>query len=322
MVDDQALPQGAFGLLVPAALHDVGPEHRAPDDREEDMHPLGVDYLTMFGTHPLRYAELAAKAGAQTIALWSANMEPLPNGASRYSLLDDLALCRDLRRTLDDNGLRLGMVDGLVVWPGRRVRDYERGFSQLAELGVTLANTVSFDAMARSRDEFAELVEMAEPYGMTITLESCPALTVRTLAEARAIVREVCRPNFKLLIDTMHVTRSGEADMVPTLDPSEIGYVQISDVPLVGPHSDAGYMEEAMCGRLIPGEGEAPLAMMLGNIPDDVIVSVEVPMRNRQEAGWSHLRCAQAALEGARRVLQSISGAAFACDPSPNPSSS
>lgn len=268
------------------------------------MHVIGTDYLTLFGLHPVDYIETAAKAGAQSVAFFPASMEPLPQGHAAFSILDDAALRRDIRSALDATGLRLGMIDGLAVWPGRDVGDYEKGLAGLAEIGVTLANSVSFDTMDRSLDQFGRLAEMAKAHGIRLILESCPVLTVRTLAEARHIA-ETIGNGAGVLIDTLHVSRTGEAGLVAQLDPAMIGYVQICDAPAKAPADDAGYMDQAMYERMIPGEGGLPLAQIIDAIPDDVIISVEVPLRGHLQAGMSPGECARLAIEGTRNLLRS-----------------
>lgn len=268
------------------------------------MNPIGIDYLTAFGLHPVEYIQTAAQVGADTVALPPASMTPLPAGNVPYSILEDAELRRNMAACLRDTGLRMGMIDGLAVWPGQDVDQYEKSLAGLAELGITIANTVSFDALDRSVDQFARLVEMAQPFGITVVLECCPVLTVRTLAQARGIVESVDQPNFKLLIDTMHVSRTGEAGLVSELDPGLIGYVQLCDAPLAMPATDEAYMEEALYERMVPGEGELPLLDIMGCIPPGVIVSAEVPLRTRRLAGQSHRQCAQAALDGVRRMIR------------------
>jgi sugar phosphate isomerase/epimerase len=99
-----------------------------------------------------------------------------------------------------------------------------------------------------------------------------------------AAIDHVGRPDFRLLIDTMHVLRSGSTpDDVAALDPKLIAYVQLSDAPLA-PRFDS-YMEEAMFERMVPGEGELPLRELLAVLPDGLVISLEVPQRSLAEAG-------------------------------------
>ena len=99
----------------------------------------------------------------------------------------------------------------------------------MCELGVKRINTVSMDPdLHRTFDEFAILTDMAAARGLETTTELAPSLTVCDLPTALAAVRHVGRPDFRLLIDTMHVIRSGAsvAD-IAALDPQLIAYVQL-----------------------------------------------------------------------------------------------
>lgn len=265
------------------------------------MNPTGIDYLTLYDTHPLDFIPIVAAAGAETLTIPAGNL-PLTDGRS-FSLLEDVALRRDIRTSLADHGVRLALVDAFVIMPGLDIGEYERGMEAVAELGVTMINTLSFDAMDRSVEAFGRLAEAAAPFGIEVLLECCPALTVATLAQAKAIAAQIDRPNFKLLIDTMHVSRSGEGADAASIDPALIGYVQVCDAPLAMPPSTDAYMEEAMYERMIPGEGELPIVEILRNVPDDIVVSAETPLRSLREAGRSKLECAQRVLDATRRVL-------------------
>src|SRR3546814_5647456 len=102
-------------------------------------------------------------------------------------------------------------------------------------------------------DKTGEIVAMAREYDVTVTIESCPMLTVKTLAQALDVISAVNLPNFKLLIDTMHIVRSGESEDIVRLDPMLIDYVQISDGPMSVPDPQH-YMSEAMHERMVPGD--------------------------------------------------------------------
>ena len=109
---------------------------------------------------------------------------------------------------------------------------------------------------------------MAADAAMETTLEFSTGLAIADLATALDAVRAVGRPDFRLLIDTMHLVRSGSGPAdVAVLDPALIGYIQLSDVPLVPTIAD--YMEEACFERMVPGTGEAPLLEILDALPRD-----------------------------------------------------
>jgi len=124
---------------------------------------------------------------------------------------------------------------------------------------------------------------MAVSRGIESTIEIGPG-PIAKLPAALAAVRHVGKPYFRLLIDTVHLVRSGSgAADIAALDPKVIGYVQICDVPLKSRHSS--YMDEALHERMVPGTGELPIVDILRALPDDVIIGVEVLQRSLAEAG-------------------------------------
>src|SRR5262249_5473350 len=156
---------------------------------------------------------------------------PNPYGYPPFSLRDDLALRRDTLAALRDRGVTVSLGDGFVLRPGMHMRDLAGDVAAMAELGAQRVNTVSFDPeLNRSVEQFGVLAERAAESGMETTLEFSTGLTVADLPTALDSVRAVGRPDFRLLIDTMHLVRSGSgpADLA-ALDPDLIGYVQLSD---------------------------------------------------------------------------------------------
>ena len=114
--------------------------------------------------------------------------------------------------------------------------------------------------------------------GMGFNLEFAPPHAINTLSDAVATLECLRRDNMRLVIDAMHFFRSGASvDELRALSPDLIGYVQLCDVPRTPPHDD--YLREACFQRLIPGEGELPLAELCAAIPNGVAIGLEVPMQ-------------------------------------------
>jgi sugar phosphate isomerase/epimerase len=118
----------------------------------------------------------------------------------------------------------------------------------------------------------------------------------------------VGRPSFKLLVDAMHFFRfGGRVEDLAAAGPGLIGYVQLCDAPRVSTH--ASYMDEALHERLAPGDGELPLVDLLRSVPDDVVVSVEVPQRSLAAAGMAPEERVGRCVAAARRLI-AVAGAA------------
>jgi sugar phosphate isomerase/epimerase len=201
-----------------------------------------------------------------------------------------------------DRGVSIGLGEGFSIRPGVGARDRAADLDLLCELGASRINTVGLDPdMSRCLDEIGVLVELAGAVGVETTLEFGPGLSVADLPTALAAVRHVARPDFRLLIDTMHFVRSGStaADIL-ALDPDLIGYVQLSDAPLKP--TNPNYMDEAMFERLAPTTGELPLLDIIAALPRDRLISLEVPQRALAERGVSPRERLSHCLAGAQAL--------------------
>jgi sugar phosphate isomerase/epimerase len=269
------------------------------------MERLGIEPLSVMGLPPVSFVNLAADLGLQYIAITLTAM-PNPYGYPPFSLLDDPALRRDTIAAMRDRGVSISLGDGFVVRQDVDMRDRAAEFEIMGELGAQQVNTVSFDPDPnRSVEQFGVVAELAAANGMTATLEFAPALAVADLPTALAVVRQVGRPDFRLLIDTMHLIRSGSGPQdVAALDPDLIGYIQLADVPLVPIIPD--YMEEACFERMVPGTGELPLLDVLAALPRHLVIGLEVPQRSEADAGVGpHTRLGRC-VEAARSLLAKL----------------
>jgi sugar phosphate isomerase/epimerase len=249
------------------------------------MNPLGIEFLSVFGLPPLQFVNLAADLGCAHISTGLYSYGTSPHNYPPWSLQDDPALRRAMIAAMRDRGVSISLGEGLTIKPGLDVASRAAELELLRELGVTRINTVSMDPdLPRTLDQCARLAEMARALGIETTTECGPDLALKNLAAAVDAVRHVGQPDFKLLIDTMHLVRTGgTAVELAALDPALIGYVQLSDAPLVGRF--ATYFEEAMYERMVPGTGELPLVEILAALPRDVIIGLEVPQRSLALAG-------------------------------------
>lgn len=125
------------------------------------------------------------------------------------------------------------------------------------------------------------------------------------MTAALAARQYVGRSEFRLLIDTMHLVRSGSgAAELAAIDADHIGYAQLNDTTL-RPRMD-NYMEEAMFERMVPGEGELPLHALLSALPGDTVLEIEVPRRSLALAGVSPIDRLRPCVEAARRLLSDV----------------
>ncbi len=246
---------------------------------------IGIDFISFMGLPPVQSVALAAQLGCKHVSI---ALAPMPGNPPRYpewSLREDAVLRRDLIAAQRDYDVTISLGEGYLIRPGADIRDTEADMAFMRELGIPIANIVAVDPeWNRSIDQLAAFAEMADASGLQATLEMMPGVLIGTLGKAVAAIKEVGKPNLRLLLDSMHVFRSGAtAEDVAKLDPALVGYVQLCDVPLVSEY--ASYGEEARFERLAPGEGELPLADFIKALPSHHMLGLEIPMRAKAQAG-------------------------------------
>ena len=270
------------------------------------MRAIGIEYISVFGLPPVEFVNLAADLGCAHIGTALVPMPHNPHGYPPWSLVQDRALRREVIAAMRDRGVSISLGEGFFVRPNSDIRDRAADLDIMCELGVKHINTLSIDPdRTRSFDQFAVLAEMTAALGVQTVVEFGPPLAVADLPTALAAIRHVRQPNCRLLIDTMHLVRSGSsAADIAALDRDTIGYIQLCDAPLVSRFSE--YAEEAKFERLPPGTGELPLLDILAALPPDLPIGLEVPQRSQAEAGVGPRerlgRCVEAALNLLRRL--------------------
>ena len=249
------------------------------------MENLGIEFISVFGMPPVPYVKLAHELGCRHVSAALKPMDYNPHGYPPHSLRDPVVR-RDMIAAIADYGVSMSLGEGFLVQPGVDGREtWAADLETMSALGVKLINAVSFEPdLQRNVDQFGRLAETASTFGIKTLLEFVPIFAVADLPTAHAIARQIGRPDFGLMIDTMHVGRTGAtaADLA-AIDPALVGHIQLCDAPLKPTIAD--YMEEAMYQRMVPGEGELALYDMLAALPRDRIVGLEIPLRSEAEAG-------------------------------------
>ena len=269
------------------------------------MNPLGLEYLTVYGCHPLDTVRIAADIGCSHLTFFTQAVDFPGMPPHPPSLFDDARLRKEVMAALDDHGLTIALIDGFgfASAEGAKAAALRAQLDIMCELGVTRVNTSSTLEWGATIDKVGTLADLVGEYGMMLTIEAIPTYTIGDLPSALAVLREVNQPHLKLLIDTMHIARTGGAQLLTEIDPALIGYVQICDGPAGMPSGEV-YFDEALHQRLIPGEGELPLVEMMAAIPEHIIASMEVPLRSLREKGVSDAERARLSAVGSLKVLK------------------
>ncbi len=269
------------------------------------MHPIGIERLGTFGMPPVEMVALAADLGAECIGIGLAPSSAYnPDRHRGWSLRDDPAERRATIAACRERGIFVSIVEGFAVTADNDMRAFAGDLDLVRALGCDRINVVSIGQdMSRTIDGFAELAELASGLGIEVSAEMGSLGPLKRVDAAREVARGVGRANFSLVIDSMHFFRLGNAVAdLAALEPALIGYVQLADAPWQDRF--ASYIEEAMFERMVPGQGELPLAAFVRALPPDVVVSVEVPLRSWAERGVSARERTAACIAGAKALLR------------------
>lgn len=276
------------------------------------MDRIAIEPNSHLGLPPLQAVDLVANLGCRLISIWLTSPGPFnPYSHPRSSLREDAALRREMFAAMHEKGVSISLIDGFVIMrPGTDVNNLAGDLEIAKELGVPTINIASFEPdVGRAFDQLAKLVEMADAVGIETVVEFAPKTGLPDLASAVAALRHVGRPTCRLLIDMMHLVRSGggAADLA-ALDPAMIGYVHFCDAPLAP--TMPNYLQEAMSERLIPGMGEFPLREILSVLPRDVVIGLEIPCVSKAKDGISPYEHMAPAVKATRRLLAELNGGA------------
>lgn len=246
------------------------------------MVPLSLAHLTVLDVAPPALFDLAAEAGFQSVGI---RILPAAPAAISYPL--SAATMSAWRQRMKQAGVGVHDVELLPLTTDIEIDRYARTLELAAELGARRLNVSGDDEdMDRLADRFGQLCDMAASAGLGVDLEFMRFRPIGTLAQALAVIQRAARPNGRLLIDALHLVRSGgTAQMLAQVPSSALGSLQLCDAPL---HLPPGLelVDEARQARLFPGEGALPLVQILDALPDDIPIGVEVPTgRSHPELG-------------------------------------
>jgi sugar phosphate isomerase/epimerase len=270
------------------------------------MQRLGIEVQTVFGMPPVEHVSLAADLGCGHI---STGLTPLPwkfDCFPAWSLRDDASLRREMIAAMRDRGVSISLAEGFAVRPGVEARNRAADLDLMAELGAEQVSSVCMEPdMARALDQFALLADMTAHRDMGFTIEYAPPHPINSLDKALSVIRDIAKPNVRLVIDAMHFFRSGGTlDELALVDPHLIGYAQLCDVP-ISP-ADDDYYKEACFERRIPGQGELPLNDLIAMLPADIILGLEIPMRAQAKEGAELRAVVDRAVQAGRHLLSRV----------------
>jgi sugar phosphate isomerase/epimerase len=243
---------------------------------------FSLAHLTVLGCAPPEMTYVAARAGYDYVSIRPIYMG-LP-GEPNYALADNRQMLRQTKTALATTGVRVHDIELARIFDGVDVRNYLPAIEVSAELG---AKAVLSSIWGGERDyyieKFAELCDLARPYGMTVNLEYVPIAVVRDLAGAVDVLSTIRRDNAGLMVDMHHFHRAGDdpaaLDQVPK---RWFNFAHLCDAPREIPTERQEMIRILREARLYVGEGGIDVASILAHIPH-CVYSIELPNKARHE---------------------------------------
>jgi sugar phosphate isomerase/epimerase len=220
------------------------------------------------------------------------------------------AIAKEIRDRSDDAGVAI--LDVEVVWikPGPDNSEHFRIVDAGVAIGARNVLIVSSDPdPAATAAKFARLADHAAQGGLRASLEFASFTEVRSIGAACDILDTVARANAGLLIDPLHLARTGGTPGdLRAVDSARFAYAQFCDAVATGPDPDdiGAIIREAVDLRLDVGQGALPLQAMLDALPPELPLSIELRSKALRQAYPDASERAAALLTNTRRGLASI----------------
>lgn len=258
------------------------------------MQPISLAAGVLPDFSPQDAARAAAATGYDATGLW-VDLESW-NGTTT----------REVNAILADHALPA--LDVEVVWfmPG----DPDDRHLRIVDIGreVGAANVLCVSSDPDDASTAAKLARLCKHAAgdIRIALEFGLFTEVKTIAQASSILRQIDHPAAALLIDPLHLERSGgtPAD-VAELPRSWLSYAQFCDAgPLTFDRADrSAVIEEAVDRRLLTGEGMLPLPALAEALGPDLPLSIELRSKWLRETYPDATERARVVLETTRSFL-------------------
>lgn len=241
-------------------------------------------HLTMIDASPLDLIDAAAAGGFDAIGPRIA--APQPGDVLAHPVIGNAPLIRELEARLAATGVQVWDIE--VVWLAAHtiVADLAPMLELGQRLGARHLLVCGNDPeQGRLEANLAALAQLAGTFGLGVVFEFMPFVATKTLAEAVQTLVRIKQPNARLLIDALHLFRSGgSVSDLAALDKALCPYVHLCDARGPTPAGSDALRAEARGGRYCPGLGDLPLADFLCAFPSGTPVAVEAPC-----ADYTHL---------------------------------
>lgn len=265
---------------------------------------FSLAHLTILGCTPPEMTYIAARTGYDFVSL---RLIPMGVPGEAACLPQEKQMIRKTKAALDETGIKLLDIELARILADRDPKTYVPAMEAAAELGARHVIASAWTTDRSDRDfiveRYAEICDLARPFGLTVDLEFPTFSRLTNLQEAADIVRAANRDNGGILIDTLYIHFSGvRLDQLAGLPPDWFHFLHISDTVEEIPTTREGMIHIARDERLYVGEGCIDFAAIFDRLPA-IPFSIELPNAKRvKELG--HEGHARRCLETAKQYLE------------------
>lgn len=254
------------------------------------MNRLVLAPVTINELDPPALIEAAHEAGFASVDL---RVLGAPGAAPVAPVIGNRPMIAAIAAALADTGVTLFSATGLWLVPDFSLDAALPALEVAARLGAECFLAVGNDPdEARMTANLGRLAIAARAHKLRLALELMPYTAVNSLAKANRMVASCPEGDPGLLIDALHLARSGGTPAeVAAIPPERIAYLQLCDAPAALPDG-LTLRQESLSARLYPGDGALPLMALMDSLPNGVVVDVETPVFGDRE----RLPAARAAL--------------------------
>ena len=206
---------------------------------------LAAGVIPELMTDPARFVEVTAAAGWKATGVWF--------DQDSWSSITS----REVKKRIDDKGIEA--VDMEVIRLGKSMDKGKALIEAACEVGAKNILVVSsLHSSEETADQLSHLCSLAEAGDIVICLEFMKFTSVKSLSDALDIIRLVDAQNIGILLDLLHVVRSGTTfKEIKACDPNLFPYAQWCDgnAQPFG-WSDPELISDALDDRLLPTQGK------------------------------------------------------------------
>lgn len=240
------------------------------------MNRLSLAPVTLNELDPPELIEAAHAAGFASVDL---RVLGAPGAAPVAPVIANRPMIAAIAAALADTGVTLFGATGVWLVPDFSLDEALPALEVAARVGAEYFLAVGNDPdEGRMTANLARLAEAAGSHRLRLALELMPYTAVNSLAKAHRLVSACQAANLGLLIDALHLARSGGTPAeVAALPHRDIAYLQLCDAP-ADPPSGMTLRQESLNARLYPGAGNLPLLELMDALPKGIVVDVETPV--------------------------------------------